>query len=155
MERVSGDNSHYKQLLTNLYKCSAQSFAAPTDFKAGDDPYQALQRQVRLYHSNVTNFQVLESHGYIDNAAAHYNFSLEVGNKYNNARKLAAELNGRVDMQTVFSPTGHHQLAPIVVVEVSDKSTADALARQYRGRVKMLVNSPSDVRCIVVIDVAA
>jgi hypothetical protein len=154
MERLSSEQNMRTQLLKNIYDCSVESFIAPTDFTTVDDPYQAFQHAVQFNNSMLMSFQVLENHGYIDNAGGHYNYWLDFGGKMNNARKLAAELKCRVDMRMDFSVTGHH-MTPIVVVEEPDRSKAEALARQYGGQIKFIGSNPSDVKCAVVINIAA
>jgi hypothetical protein len=154
MEHLSTDNNLKKHLCKNIYDCSVQSFIAPTDFASIDDPYQAAQQWFRFINDMLMNFQILETHGYIENAGGHYNHWFNLSSILKKAQKLAAELNGRVEMRMELTGTGC-QVTPIVVVEEADRSKAEALARVHYGQVKYIVGSPSDVKCIVVINVAA
>jgi hypothetical protein len=154
LEQLSTDHSMRTHLLKNIYDCTIQSFIAPTDFNSIDDPYQALQAMVRFTNNMIMNFQILETHGYLQNAGGHYNFWFDFCDKMNKARKLAAELKGRVDMRIDFTVTGR-RMEPIVVVVEPDRSKAEALARDHHGQIKYIVGSPSDVTCIVEINIAA
>lgn len=105
-ERIAANTNHRNHLLKNILSVAISSFVSPTHFTPADDPTQFLPSLMQFYHNMSMSFQVLERHGYIENAAGQYNYWLDFSHKMNSARQLALRLGGRVDLR--LTPITHY-----------------------------------------------
>jgi hypothetical protein len=139
IERIGNDLSYKAQFFRNTYDAVVGRFLSFDKVTTAEDPGQAMSQLLQFFNQMQVLFVSLERCGYLDNADAHYYYWSQFYRRLHNARELTRKTGGRIDMRMVFLSENEGHTFPIVVIEEPDQTKAMELAKEYGGRVKLII----------------
>ena len=143
-EWIDSDTQRRAQLLNLAHASVVTGFVNFDQFTSSESQGEGLRPFIGFCTAMHAILKGLESCGHINNATERYNSYLNLREPFHNAKSLARQLGGRVDIRLNPLSTTECRISPRVTVQELDRSKAFSLAREHGGKVAVALDQATN-----------